>query len=127
MLTLFSMATGLQALRNEPEDDKRLVLGFPISNVFAVRNLENYSDGLLRACLLRLVLPSEWGSSHLAELEQLLREKLGGPDGDIVSGEILLAMLRNIVPPFSKTSFEQFYLQWLGDQLGYFSDLIGTR
>jgi hypothetical protein len=156
MQTLFSLVSGLQSLRNDPDEDHRLVLGFPVSNVFAIqnlqndsdpsdsneeqvsmpefqsshvfaiRNLQNYSDGLLRACLLRLVLPSEWGSVQLADLQQRLRE-LVVTDGEIISGEVLLAIARNSVPPFSRQAFEQLYGKWLGTQLGAFCEAVGAR
>jgi hypothetical protein len=156
METLFSVASALQCLRNDAIETQRLSLGFPVSNtfsienlqdhssndvghlavppvqepstphVFAIRNLQNYSDRLLRGCLLRLVLPSEWGSAQLADLQQRLRD-LVRSDGEIVAGEAILAMAKNSIPPFSRQTIQQLYSKWLGDQIGVVCDALGAR
>jgi len=97
MATLFSIASALQALRND-DDSRQLNPYFPAFQIFGVRNLRNYSEGLLRGILLRAVLPGEWSKTiEVAELEQRLEEAARVQDQDIILGEIIIAAVRGSI------------------------------
>lgn len=94
---LFSLASALQWLRNDDER-KRLNPHFPEFRVFDVKNVRNYSEGLLRAAILRTVLPREWG--HTLQPQSLCQELAVATkdvDQEVVLGEILLGIARGSI------------------------------
>ena len=97
MPVVFSLAAALQNLRTcrrEPLDPT-----FPSYRVFARRNLENYSEQLIRACLIRAVAPQEWGSLGREDLTNSVQGYAEEPGGDILIGEALLAAYRQTLEP----------------------------
>ena len=95
MASLFSVASALQCLRNDPKVERRLDARFPLYQVMAAQNIKNYSESLLRAVLLRAVAPREWGVGEQQSLSKLL---VGiyrrGEDAEFLSGEVLVATAR---------------------------------
>jgi orotate phosphoribosyltransferase len=94
---VFTLAAGLQALRHDEDEKKRLKLDFPVARYFAERNFSNYNEVLLRACLLRLVRPAEWTDTVRYEPERVVKEYFG--DDRFADGELLLAMARRSLLP----------------------------
>ena len=118
MATLFSVASALQALRHDDESHQ-LNPHFPAFQVFGVRNLINYSEGLLRGVLLRTVLPGEWSETiEVSELEQLLREAARVQDQDIILGEIIIAAVRGSIDKSVIYAIEEVLKKHLGS-MGY--------
>jgi len=94
---IFTLAAGMQALRNDKDETRRLKLDFPVARYFAERNLGNYNEVLLRACLLRLVRPAEWTDTLRYEPAHVVTEYFG--DDRFADGELLLAMARRSFLP----------------------------
>jgi hypothetical protein len=118
MATLFSVASALQALRND-DDSHQLNPHFPAYQVFGVRNLRNYSEGLLRGLLLRTVLPGEWSETiEVSDLEQFLREAARVQDQDIILGEIIIAAVRRSIDKSVVSAIEEVLKKYLGRE-GY--------
>lgn len=118
MATLFSVASALQALRND-DDSRQLNPHFPAFQVFSVRNLRNYSEGLLRGVLLRTVLPGEWSETiEVSDLEQLLLEAARVQDQDIILGEIIIAAVRGSIDKSVVSAIEEVLKKHLGSE-GY--------
>jgi hypothetical protein len=122
--TLFAIASALQQLRNDDNRKKRLDPRFPDSNVFGRNNLNNYSEGLLRAVILRLIRPHEWGSANRAPLRRDLCAMARKLDQDILLGEFVLASARGSVPPFGRQFFRAVYSKYLGDVCEAFSNAL---
>jgi hypothetical protein len=98
MASLFSLASALQCLRNDAKAERRLDARFPLYQVMAAQNFKNYSESLLRAILLRVVAPREWGVGEQQSLNRLLLDICrGGEDNDSLLGEVLLAAARGAV------------------------------
>jgi hypothetical protein len=94
--TLFSTASAIQLMRHDSPGE-RLDPRFPAVRVFAAVNLKNYSEALLRACLVRSVTRHEWGIDNLVEAEQRLVTHVEVAGGDVVLGEIIAALLRRSI------------------------------
>lgn len=117
MATLFSVASALQALRNEDDNSRRLNPYFPAFQVFGIRNLKNYSEGLLRSVLLRTVLPGEWSETiEVAELEQFLLEAARAQDQDIILGEVIIAAVRGSIDKSVVSAIEEELTTYLGKE-----------
>jgi hypothetical protein len=71
-------------------------------------------------------LPSEWGSAHLADLQQRMKD-LVSSDGEMIAGEAILAMAKNAIPPFSRQTIEQLYPKWLGDRIEVVCNALGAE
>ncbi len=94
----FAVASALQSLRNAPEEKHRLAPHFPARRVFGLRNLTNYSEGLLRASLLRLLRAYEWGNTNRSKLQSATLDYVGHDDQHVLQGEVVLAIARNAIP-----------------------------
>ncbi len=84
-VVLSSVAAAIQELRTYEKLDGRLdSKGFPVRTVFKVRDFERYSDGILRASILRSLKPEELRSVSRERRASLvsLGEALFGSDGD---------------------------------------------
>lgn len=95
MQTLFSVAVAMEALRNDPKETKRLDPRFPVNTVFNLRGYQLYTEGLIRAALLRTIKPREWGESQQDELRILLERECRKSDQAIMLGELLVSIWRN--------------------------------
>ncbi|HVV16081.1 MAG TPA: hypothetical protein VHH90_02675 [Polyangia bacterium] len=91
--TLFAFASALQRLRHDAEG-KRLNPHFPEFGVFDLKNVKNYSEALLRAVMLRAVLPQEWGTLQSGALRDELSAALSQGDHDSILAELVLAIAR---------------------------------
>ena len=102
-VVLCSVAAAIQELRNHDDLSKRLnARGFPVRRSYAIEDLDCYTDGILRASLLRCLDAAELQKiSHEKERELVdwtrntFRE--GGNDAQSTRPELLLAIgLRKI-------------------------------
>jgi adenine/guanine phosphoribosyltransferase-like PRPP-binding protein len=119
-LVTFSLAAALQALRHDKRANRRLDPRFPDCRVFGIKNLQFYSESLLRALMLRLVAPNEWGSETRTELQQEILHDSRTVTDDVLLGEIILALDRKIIPPLGLATFEGLYSGRLGSELVHF-------
>jgi hypothetical protein len=97
---------------------------FPDARVFAIRNLKNFSEGLLRALLLRLVRRQEWGDAKKSQLRKKLYECAASPNQEVILGELMLASARGSIPPIGRQFFAARYGALLGESTGAFSDAL---
>ena len=88
------------------------------------KNLTNYSEGLLRALLLRLVRSHEWGESKRLALSRQFSEFAKQDDQDVLLGELLLAMARGSVAPVDPGFFGAIYGPVLGEHREYFQQAL---
>lgn len=91
--TVFAFASALQRLRTDSVSP--LKPHYPEFQVFDGRNLRNYSEGLLRASIMRVVLPKEWGATPLDE--NMTKELLAAAQREnqaVMLGELFLAIAR---------------------------------
>jgi len=95
--TLFSYAAALQGLRTAADETKRLQPGFPLFRSLAPRVFQNYNEGLLRQCILRLVKPSEWPAKLRTDSLHMLETNL--QSDPLVIGEFVLALSRHALMP----------------------------
>lgn len=74
-VVLSSVAAAIQEMRTCEDRKKRLdSRGFPVRTLFSARDLERYSDGILRASILRSLVPRELRRFSV-EKEKLLVER----------------------------------------------------
>ncbi len=124
LLVAFSIATGVQHLRFDIEKSKRLSPEFPIGAVFCWRNLDNYSEPMLRALLLRLIRPVEWGARNRARTSAQVMEYLSDGRHDVLLGEYLLAVYRGVVTPPGRREFDAWFGEPLGQICGDVRDVL---
>jgi len=120
----FSLAAALQELRYDKRENRRLSPHFPDWRVFGIKNLQLYSESLLRAMMLRLLAPNEWGSDRRPELLRELISHTHTETDDILLGEILLALDRKVLIPLGHESFQKLYSQKLGTELMQFQQTL---
>jgi hypothetical protein len=100
MVTMFALASALQSHRNDADPEKQLHPGFPVGNVLSPENvITRYTEGLIRAALLRLVHRAEWGQVSGAVTRDFLLSELENQNQRILAGELLFALGRASLPP----------------------------
>ncbi len=114
MVVMFALASALQAQRNDKYLKKQLHPRFPVSNVMSPENVKDrYTEGLIRAALLRLVHRAEWGQLASMQTRSFLAEQLLVANQKIIAGELFIALGRSLLPPISakefKSSFAEFF------------------
>jgi len=111
---IFSIAGALQELRDHDEDDKKLSPGFPYSQIFAQRNLVNFSEAMIRAVALRLVSPIEWGHNNADISYDYVIDEIKDHDQTFLTGELLLAIYRGDFS-FNELDINQIYSNIITD------------
>lgn len=114
MTVVFAIASALQALRNDENALDRLHPDFPLGNVCGLKSVMNYSEGLVRSVLLRLLTGPEWGASFLPQIKDHLTNAASRPGQEGLCGEILLASSRGDLPKFGRNAFKKFCASHLG-------------
>ena len=113
-VVLCSVAAAIQELRNHDDLSKRLnAQGFPVRRTYAIKDLDRYTDGILRASLLRCLDAMELLKTSLKEEGQIVewvrktfREKSN--DAQSTRPELLLAIgLRKIPIEVVDDAFQQ--------------------
>ena len=123
MVTMFAVASALQTHRNDADLEKQLHPGFPVGNVMSPENVTNrYTEGLIRAALLRLVHRAEWGQIAGMKTRDLLVSEVGKENQRILGGELLFALGRATLPPLPGGKFKSVFADFFqGDH-----DLIAS-
>ncbi|MEX2374330.1 MAG: phosphoribosyltransferase [Dehalococcoidia bacterium] len=106
---LFSVATAIQMFKHDPDPQSRLDPGFPVGNVAGLKNLQNYSEGLMRMALLRLFRGREWGMTRQLRIVEFLRAVARRSSQRVLIGELLIAQARNAVIPFGEKDFTTIF------------------
>jgi hypothetical protein len=109
---IFSFASALQEIR--ANESTKLDDRFPLYVTFGAKNLQNYSEALLHAVLLRTVRPLEWGIEQRELTAKLLHDFAHDSDQEVLLGELLLAMHRDAIPFMGAQSFDKIYAARLG-------------
>jgi len=115
METVFSVIAGVQNLRHDASDEKRLWRNILTANVFKPANFFNYSEALVRAALLRSLNPAELGQTARLESNEILLKALAQPDQHLLLGEMVFAMYRNLLPKSSEQKLQQYSKGLLSD------------
>ena len=110
MVTMFAVASALQAHRSDGGLEKQLHPGFPVGNVMSPENVKDrYTEGLIRAVLLRLVHRAEWGQLPGNETCDLLVAEVGKENQKIMAGNYGDDVFKNVqshVMPAVSAQFE---------------------
>ena len=109
------------------EKTLRLSPVFPFGTVFSANNLGNYSEPMLRALLLRLIRPAEWGTKNRAKMTAQVMEYLSDGRHDVLLGEYLLAVDRGIVTRPGRRQFDAWFSEPLGEICEDVRDVLGVR
>jgi hypothetical protein len=106
MVGTFLFASALQRHRHDPDPLKQLHPGFPVGNVMNPENVSTrYTEGLIRAILLRLVRRAEWGQVPGVETRDFLLKEIAQDNQKVLAGELLFALGRSALPPVSPGKF----------------------
>lgn len=123
MVTMFAVASALQAHRSDVDLERQLHPGFPIGNVLSPENVKDrYTEGLIRAALLRLVQRAEWGQVFGIETRDVLVSEVGNANQRIMAGELMFALSRAALPPLSRSKFKSAFSDFFQDD----HDLIAS-
>lgn len=91
---LFAVAAALQELRADPSARNRLQPAFPFRTVLGRGTLSAYSESLLRACILRVASPIEWGEREQSRTWKYLSAEIELGSQSCLRGEMLFAAIR---------------------------------
>lgn len=112
----FLIASALQSHRYDSDPKKQLHPGFPVGNVMSPENVTSrYTEGLIRAILLRLVRRTEWGQASGIEIRNFLLKEIAQDNQKIMAGELLFALGRAALPPISAGTFGSAFSGFLQD------------
>jgi len=102
----FAIASALQRHRSDSDAKRQLHPDFPLGNVLSPKNFERYSEGLIRAILLRNVTRHELGSQASPTTRDFLLGEMHKDNQLILAGEILAALARSSLPIISQALFK---------------------
>lgn len=105
LAALFAVASGLQRHRSDPDIQHQLHPDFPLANVFSPEMFRRYSEGLIRAILLRTLTRHEFGSQAGIESRDFLLGQIKQENQGIVAGELVAALGRRAFPAISAGRF----------------------
>jgi hypothetical protein len=94
---LFAISSALQGMRTDSDISSQLSEDYLTSRVVSVENITRYSEALIRATLLRVAMPFEWGHTNRVAISNALMEQVQRNDHAIVIGELALAIYRGSV------------------------------
>lgn len=121
--TLFAFSSALQSMRTAPDVTTRLQPEFPVFRSLAPRNFTNYSEGLTRKCLLRLVQAGEWHSDAREKPLELFLARLNREPQ--ILGEFFLAMSRRTLRPCFDSQLTELWRTTFGLKNQDFNRLVG--
>lgn len=127
MVTLFAIASALQAHRSDTDPKKQLLPGFPVGNVLNPNNLKNrYTEGLIRAVFLRLVQRAEWGQLSGVKTRDLLISEVGKANQNVLAGELFFAIGRASLPPVPVGIFTSAFGRFFAGDHDLISSVVFT-
>ncbi|MDI2144616.1 MULTISPECIES: hypothetical protein [unclassified Pseudomonas] len=98
---VLAVASGLQRMRSNEDEKKRLAPGFPYTQVLAAKNFTNYSESIIRAALVRNSSAIEFGVLEKEKTIGVLFPALGQGNQRALLSEYLIAVLCGKFPQFS--------------------------
>lgn len=96
---VLAVASGLQQMRDDTDEKKRLAPGFPYTQAVASNNFTNYSEGIIRAALVRNTSANELGILEKEKTMKTLLSSLEDHNQASVLSEYLIAILCGKFPP----------------------------
>lgn len=119
----FYLHIALQMMRADPDVKKRLSPGFfrsqvldpnslqkdheTVKQVLSLKTLDNYNEDLLRACLLRVSEPDDWGVDKQRDLVKELMAMLNTSQESFLNEEIRLLYAANTIVPAWRPDLEE--------------------
>ncbi|MEQ6331564.1 hypothetical protein VLF92_24995 [Pseudomonas chengduensis] len=98
---ILAVASGLQRMRTSVEEKKRLSPGFPYAQVLSSKNFSNYSEGVIRAALIRNCSAFEFGVLEKEASLTTLQGSLADDDQMCVLSEYIIAVICGKFPQSS--------------------------
>jgi hypothetical protein len=118
MVATFLFASALQRHRWDPDPQKQLHPGFPVGNVMSPKNVSNrYTEGLIRAILLRLVQRAEWGQAPAIQTRDFLLTDIAQGNQKVMAGELFFALGRSALRPISSGAFLSAFAEFFENDL----------
>lgn len=99
---ILAVASALQQLRTNKNDQARLAPGFPYTQVLDSANFVSYSEGLIRSALIRNAAALEFGVVEKEKTVDILLKELGDLDQSNMLSEYLIAVICGKLPTSSK-------------------------
>ncbi|HWA85831.1 MAG TPA: phosphoribosyltransferase [Opitutus sp.] len=126
--TLFATASALQRFRHATDPTKALAPGFPISRVLDFpRCFKNYSEGLIRAALLRALRPDEFPASNRKQIRDHALGLIGKHPPGLLLGEVILTTARGGLSLPTRTNWDQLLAVHGTDFTQHFAAVVGVR
>lgn len=90
---ILAVASGLQRMRTASEAKRRLDPKFPYAQVISSRNFSNYSEGVIRAALIRNGSSFEFGVLEKEKSIAILQDSLADADQLCMLSEYIIAVI----------------------------------
>ena len=87
---------------------------------------DRYTEGLIRAALLRLVQRAEWGQLTGIQTRDLLVSEVGNDNQKILGGELLFALGRAALPPLSSGKFKSVFSNFFQSEHDFIASAVIT-
>lgn len=94
---LFAVSAALQEMRADPLQQDQLSEDFLTSRVISEQHFTRYTEGLLRAAIVRLVKPYEWGNRTRAINSESLLKFIHEENQKALIGEVALGIYRSSI------------------------------
>jgi hypothetical protein len=108
MPTLFCTSGAVQSLRDHEDPKKSLAPGFPVSYVLNMeKTFGNYTEGLIRASVLRCLRSDEAPSKKRRSHRDTLMTYATTIGQEALVGELMLAISRGVVLPPTFTIWQR--------------------
>lgn len=90
---ILAVASGLQRMRTALEEKRRLAPRFPYAQVISSKNFSNYSEGVIRAALIRSGSSFEFGVLEKEKSITILQDSLADADQLCMLSEYIIAVI----------------------------------
>lgn len=90
---ILAVASGLQRMRTSVEEKSRLAPRFPYAQVISSKNFSNYSEGIIRAALIRNGSSFEFGVLEKEKSITILQDSLADADQQCMLSEYIIAVI----------------------------------
>jgi hypothetical protein len=116
IVAVFAIASGLQQHRWDPDFQQQLHPDFPLANVLSPKIFERYTEGLIRAIILRTATRHELGWQAGIASRDFLLGQLAQENQKILAGEIIAALGRRSFPAISASRFVSAFGSFLSNE-----------
>jgi hypothetical protein len=101
---VLAVASALQQMRTAEDESKRLAPGFPYTQALGAINFSNYSEGIIRAALIRNASAIEFGVIEKEKTLEILLPALEEINQTSLLSEYIVAVICGKLPPSSALS-----------------------